>query len=83
MITIDLHSREPSYQQLARILRERIESGQIAEGEPLPSITFLTQETGLAVGTVRKAIAVLVDAGLAITVPGRGTYAARRSGRPG
>jgi GntR family transcriptional regulator len=78
MIEIDLHSREPSYLQLAAILRARIESGEIPPREPLPSITFLTGETGLAVGTVRKAIAVLVDAGLAYTVPGRGTYAAAR-----
>ena len=48
--------------------------------EPLPSITQLTGETGLAVGTVRKAIAVLVDEGYAYTVPGRGTYVAERDG---
>ena len=46
--------------------------------EALPSITYLVQETGLAVGTVRKAIGVLVDEGLAYTVPGRGTFAAPR-----
>jgi GntR family transcriptional regulator len=76
MIEIDLHSHEPSYLQFAAILRARIESGEIAPREPLPSITSLTGETGLAVGTVRKAIGVLVGAGLAYTVPGRGTFAA-------
>jgi DNA-binding GntR family transcriptional regulator len=75
-LSVDLHSREPSYLQLARQLRERIESGEIGAREPLPSITQMTQETGLAVGTVRKAVAVLVDEGVAYTVPGRGTYAA-------
>ena len=76
MIEIDLHSREPSYLQLAAILRARIQSGEIAPRDPLPSITSLTGETGLAVGTVRKAIGVLVQEGLAYTVPGRGTFAA-------
>ena len=57
---------------------QRIESGEIGPREPLPSITYLAGETGLAVGTVRKAIAVLVDEGLAYTVPGRGTFAAGR-----
>jgi DNA-binding GntR family transcriptional regulator len=76
MIEIDLHSHEPSYRQLAAVLRARIESGEIAPREPLPSITSLTGETGLAVGTVRKAIGVLVDARLAYTVPGRGTFVA-------
>ena len=79
-LVIDLHSPEPSYQQLAGQLRERITSGEIGPREPLPSITQLTGETGLAVGTVRKAIALLVDEGYAYTVPGRGTFAARRDG---
>jgi GntR family transcriptional regulator len=75
---IDVHSPEPSYQQLARQLRERITSGQIGPREALPSITYLTGETGLAVGTVRRAITLLVDEGHAYTVPGRGTYAAKK-----
>jgi DNA-binding GntR family transcriptional regulator len=33
-------------------------------------------ETGLAVGTVRKAVGVLVTEGLVYTVPGRGTFVA-------
>jgi DNA-binding GntR family transcriptional regulator len=76
-LVIDTHSPEPSYLQLARQLRDRITNGQIAPREPLPSITYLTGETGLAVGTVRRAIALLVDEGYAYTVPGRGTYAAK------
>jgi GntR family transcriptional regulator len=75
MIHIDVHASEPSYRQLAGILRARIQSGEVSPREPLPSITTLVQETGLAVGTVRKAIGVLVDEGLAYTVPGRGTFA--------
>ncbi|HCU91386.1 MAG TPA: GntR family transcriptional regulator [Actinobacteria bacterium] len=75
---IDPHGPEPSYRQLADLLRARIESGEIGPREPLPSITYLTGETGLAVGTVRRAIAVLVDEGLAYTVPGRGTFASPR-----
>jgi DNA-binding GntR family transcriptional regulator len=75
---IDPHAPEPSYRQLAGQLRAQIESGAIGPREPLPSISYLVQETGLAVGTVRKAIAVLVDAGVAYTVPGRGTFAGPR-----
>lgn len=78
MLVIDEHSPEPSYRQLARQLRERIRSGQIEPRGALPSISQLTGETGLAVGTVRHAIAVLVDEGYAYTVPGRGTYAAEK-----
>jgi DNA-binding GntR family transcriptional regulator len=75
---IDTHAPEPSYLQLASQLRARIASGEIGPREALPSITYLTGETGLAVGTIRKAIGVLVDEGLAYTVPGRGTFASPR-----
>jgi DNA-binding GntR family transcriptional regulator len=74
-LAIDPHAPEPSYKQLADLLRARITSGEIGPRELLPSITYLTGETGLAVGTVRRAIAVLVEEGLAYTVPGRGTFA--------
>jgi GntR family transcriptional regulator len=79
-LEIDRHAPEPSYRQLAAQLRARIESGQIPPREALPSITYLVQETGLAVGTVRKAIALLVQEGYAYTVPGRGTFAAQQDG---
>jgi len=80
-LVIDPHAPEPSYVQLAAQLRERIESGRIGPREALPSITFIQQETGLAVGTIRHAIEVLVTEGWAYTVPGRGTFAAEK--RPG
>jgi GntR family transcriptional regulator len=75
---IDPLAPEPSYVQLAAILRGQIESGDIQPRQPLPSITYLVGETGLAVGTVRRAIKVLADEGLVMTVPGRGTYATAR-----
>jgi DNA-binding GntR family transcriptional regulator len=73
-VEIDIHAPEPSYLQLAAKLRARITSGEFGSRDRLPSIKTLTQETGLAVGTVRKAIGVLVDEGLAYTVSGRGTF---------
>src|SRR6266581_1403485 len=69
---IDETSPEHPYLQLAGLLRARIASGEIAN--QLPSITKLTEETRLAVGTVRRAINILVKEGLVETVPGRGTF---------
>lgn len=69
-LTVEPHDSEPSYMQVAWQLRERIQSGEIGLREPLPSITRIQQETGLAVNTVRHAIAVLVDEKYAYTVPG-------------
>ena len=79
---IDETSPEHPYLQLAGLLRADIESGKITS--QLPSITQLTEETRLAVGTVRRAISILVKEGLVETVPGRGTFVIeRRPGRSG
>jgi DNA-binding GntR family transcriptional regulator len=69
---IDKTSPEHPYLQLAAQMREQIMSGAIAS--QVPSITTLTAEEGLAVGTVRRAIKVLAGERLVRTVPGRGTY---------
>jgi DNA-binding GntR family transcriptional regulator len=77
-VEVDPHSQEPAYQQVARQLRDMITSGELGPRDQLPSIKTLTQETGLAVGTVRKAIDLVVAEGLAYTVSGRGTFVAPR-----
>jgi GntR family transcriptional regulator len=74
-VKIDPQSPVHPYEQLALHLREQIASGRI--DSQLPSITDLTAETGLAVGTVRRAINILVKEGLVQTVPGRGTFVKR------
>jgi DNA-binding GntR family transcriptional regulator len=82
-LVIDTRSPVPSYRQLADQLRERITSGQIEPDAPLPSITYIRGETGLAVGTIRQGIALLVEQGYAYTVPGRGTFARAQDETPG
>jgi GntR family transcriptional regulator len=72
---IDPASPEHPYLQLAGRLRALIRSG--ATVAQLPSLTTLTSETGLAVGTVRRAIDILAQEGLVRTVPGRGTFVIR------
>jgi len=72
--SVDHDSDEPPYLQLAAILRAQIEQGEIPPRRPLPSLTRLVQETGLAKGTIRKAIQVLVDEGLVRVRPGWGTF---------
>ena len=72
--TIDPGIAEPVYRQLAAILRARILDGRIAAGRVLPSEHQLEQEFGVSRNTSRRAIAVLRDEGLVVTVAGRGTY---------
>ena len=71
---IDPLSSVPVYVQLASILRAQIESGELQPDRPLPSETTLLQEYGVARGTSRKAVELLRDEGLIITVRGRGSY---------
>ena len=73
-MTLDQWSPEPIYRQLAAILRAKIESGELAPGDRLPSEPRLQQEHGIARDTVRAAIRLLREEGLVITLPGRGTF---------
>jgi GntR family transcriptional regulator len=72
MIDPDLST--PVYRQLVVILTERIKTGELLPGRPIPSEVALRQEFGVARGTARKAIAALREAGLVHTVQGKGTY---------
>ena len=69
---IDYNSPVPLYQQLAELIRERIASGTYRV--TIPGEPALAQETGLARGTVRRATRLLVDQGVVMRVPGKGTY---------
>jgi len=75
-VTIDHDGKTPVYLQLADILREGIKRCDYPPGRKLPSETTLTQEYGLARGTVREAARVLADEGLVEVVQGRGVYVA-------
>ena len=72
--TVDPQSATPVYVQVADILRARIEFGQLLPDRPVPSESQLEQEFGIARGTARKAIALLREQGLVVTVKGRGSY---------
>jgi len=78
-VTVDHEGKTPVYQQIAAILRGRIESGSIPRGRAVPSETQLMQEFGVARLTARKAVRVLAGEGLVEVVPGRGVYVAERS----
>ncbi len=77
-VSIDPESGVPAYRQLAMILVGRIASGEITRR--LPSENTLMQQYGLALGTVRHAIAVLRDEGVVFTTPGLGTFVAQKAG---
>jgi DNA-binding GntR family transcriptional regulator len=63
-----------AYVRLASELRKAIADGTYSPGEPTPSITTLSQQSGHARQTCAKALNVLVDEGLLIRYPGLGYY---------
>jgi DNA-binding GntR family transcriptional regulator len=75
---IDEDDPRPLYAQLADRLREQIRTGELTGR--LPSEKTIQQETGLAPMTIRRAIRLLRDEGLVVTVSGRGTFVKRADG---
>lgn len=73
-VVIDHYGDVPVYQQLAAILRELIQSGQIPPHRPIPSKKSLVQQYGVAPGTVERAVDVLKADGYLKTVLGRGLF---------
>lgn len=67
-------SSVPVYVQVANILKERIERGELLPDRPVPSEAQLQQEFGVARATARKSIGLLREEGLVITIKGRGSY---------
>jgi DNA-binding GntR family transcriptional regulator len=63
-----------AYVRIADLLRQRITAGQIKAGQPVPSITALTQDHGVARQTAAKALQMLESEGLVYRVPGLGYY---------
>ncbi|MEN3537626.1 winged helix-turn-helix domain-containing protein [Microbispora sp. ZYX-F-249] len=64
----------PAYRQIAQGIVELIRQGSLAPRRPVPSEATLAQRHGVARETVRRAMAVLREAGWVYTVPQRGTY---------
>ncbi len=71
---IDYEADIPVYQQIANLLRARIEAGEWAPRRRLPSVTHLEQEYGVARKTVMRALEELANLGLIYTVKNRGSF---------
>lgn len=79
---IDPSADRAVYRQVADALRTAILSGQVPPGRRLPSETDIGQEYGVGRSTARRALTVLRQEGLAVTIVGYGTVAARRDEDP-
>lgn len=68
----------PLYRQLADVVRQRIAKGIWDVGTQIPSLEGLAAEFGVALITVRQAMALLAQEGLVHAQRGRGTHVIAR-----
>jgi GntR family transcriptional regulator len=78
-ILISNSSPDPIYEQIVRQVKGQIISGDLAEGEPLPSIRKLAHELQISVITTKRAYEELEKEGLIDTVGGKGTFVASQN----
>lgn len=71
--------QEPIYAQITRQIKQQILSGQLHEGDALPSIRLLAKELRISVITTKRAYEDLEAAGFIVTQPGRGSFVAAQN----
>ncbi len=64
----------PVYLQIAELLARQLQAGFWRVGERLPTEAELSRQLGVAVGTLRKALALLEAQGALERIQGSGTY---------
>ena len=78
-IIISNSSPDPIYEQIDRQIKAQIISGELREGEPLPSIRKLAQELQISVITTKRAYEELEKEGFVDTVEGKGSFVAMQN----
>lgn len=74
MLSLDLQSRQPIYEQLVRGLSELVSLGALAPDEQLPSVRSLARDLGVNPNTVQKAYQELERSGVIYSVAGKGSF---------
>jgi len=76
---IDNRSGAPIYDQIYSQIKDAILSGQVTEGEALPSIRALAKDLRISVITTKRAYDELESEGFIYTLPGKGCFVSERS----
>ena len=78
-ILLDNRGTTPIYEQIVTQIREQIVSGELSEGEALPSIRSLARDLRISVITTKRAYEELEAAGYIRTLPGKGSFVAQKN----
>lgn len=73
-ITVLVSSPEPVYEQIVRQIQDRVASGELAPGTPLPTVRQLAGDLQLNRNTVARAYKQLEDRGVILTAGRKGTF---------
>lgn len=73
LLTIDFKSEQPIYLQIRNGIVEGIASGELKDGEMLPSVRTLASELGINLHTVNKAYKILKLDGFVKILRNKGT----------
>lgn len=79
---INPRAPEAPYRQIAGWLRARIMAGEFGPEDALPSEKDLVEIFEVSRDTARRAVSVLRDEGLVVTVRQRGSYVVPEADRP-
>ncbi|WP_371381075.1 GntR family transcriptional regulator [Sporomusa aerivorans] len=67
----------PVYYRLAEDIKKQIESGELKDGDLIPTEVQLGEQYSISRMTVRQGIALLAEAGLIETIKGKGSFVTR------
>ena len=73
-IIINTTSMIPIYEQIVDIIKRQISTGELCDGNALPSVRSLAKDLKISALTVKKAYDELEAVGLIATVHGKGSY---------
>jgi GntR family transcriptional regulator len=79
LLTIDPHSAEPIFEQIAFSVKEAVARGDLAPGAQLPSVRELAQDLSVNPNTVVRAYELLTREGVVVRRQGAGCFI---TGRP-
>ena len=80
MLTLNYRDSRPIYGQIKDGLRRLIVTGALEPDEKLPSVRSMAVELSINPNTIQRAYAELEAEGFIYSVPGKGSFAARRLG---
>ncbi|MBE0712721.1 MAG: GntR family transcriptional regulator [Candidatus Aminicenantes bacterium] len=78
-VIVSNSSPDPIYEQVTRQIKTQIISGELKEGESLPSIRRLAQDLQISVITTKRAYEELEKEGFVDTVEGKGSFVAMQN----